>query len=146
VTKAEVIEIIKEVAAARGLSYYDLITAGGTKNMRIVSARRAVGVICWDKWKFSPTSQNALSFGDVAKLLGMARSSLHASARAWINKDGAQDGKYEKNLREKGCLLPQGQESIHQMAQRVCERRARTMPKGRGQKLGYVFAEKVNYG
>lgn len=144
--KAEVIEIIKEVAAARGLSYYDLITAGGTKNMQIVSARRAVGVICWDKWQFSPTSQNALSFGDVAKFLGMARSSLHASARAWPTRDGAQDGEYEKNLREKRRLLPQGQESIHEMAIRVCERRARKMPKGRGQKLGYFFAGKVNYG
>ena len=143
--KNDVIKLIEELAKARGMLTHELLY--GPRNMDISSARRAFAMILWDKYSMKSGHPQAVSWVEVSEITGIARSSLHAAARRWRELEGAQDGKQEEKLRKKGCLLPQGKESIHQMAQRLCKRRASEMPKGRRRELGYWRSqEEVNHG
>tara|TARA_S200002703_G_scaffold115009_1_gene100562 strand:+ start:163 stop:597 length:435 start_codon:yes stop_codon:yes gene_type:complete len=142
--KSDVMKLVHEVAEARGMLTEELMH--GPRVMDISSARRAFAMILWDKYSMNG-QHAAVSWSDVSELVGIGRSSLHASARRWRELEGAQDGKEEARLREKGCLLPQGKESIHQMAKRLCKRRAGEMPEGRSCELGYWRSkEEVNHG
>lgn len=119
----------------------------GSKEKKIASARRAIAMIFRDKYAYGQHHNSAFTWTDLADVLNCARSSLFSASRRWAELEGAQDGKEEERLRETGRLLPKGQESIHEMAQRVCKRRLSEMPKGRRKELGYWRQEgKVNHG
>ena len=119
----------------------------GSKEKKIASARRAIAMIYWDKYAYRHNHNSAFTWTDLADVLNCARSSLFSASRRWDKLEGAQDGKEEERLREKGCLLPKSEESIHEMAKRVCKRRISEMPKGRRKELGYWRNEgKVNHG
>lgn len=138
-------EVIEDVCKARGLTVEEVCARD--RAQQISAARRAIAVIVWDKFRMSGPHNSQCTWGEVARMMGMARSSLHSAARTWRHKEGSQDGKEEERLREKGCLLQQGQESIHEMAQRLCKRRLGEMPQGRRKELGYWRQEgKVNHG
>lgn len=140
----EVQSIIESVCEARGVTI-DVILSND-RTQQTCSARRAIAMIIWDKFGMTGQHNSQMTWIDIAEMLNCARSSLHSSARRWAETEGAQDGKEEERLRQKGRLLPKGQESIHEMAQRVCKRRLSAMPKGRRKELGYWFKEGVNHG
>lgn len=138
-------EVIEEVCKARGIEKCDLISKN--RSAELASARRAIAVICRDKFSMSGSHNSQCSWLDVAKILNCAHSSLYASAMRWRQKEGAEDGQEEERLRQKRCLLPQGKESIHEMAKRLCKRRLGEMPQGRRRELGYWRSkEEVNHG
>lgn len=141
----EVQSVIESVCEARAIPIEELLSSSRTK--RISSARKAIAMIIWDKFGMTGQHNSQMTWIEIAEMMNTARSTLHQAARVWSTTDGAQDGKEEERLREKGRLLPKGQESIHEMAQRVCKRRLSAMPKGRRKELGYWFQEgKVNHG
>ena len=138
-------EIITSVCKARAIPIEALLSSSRTK--QISSARKAISVIIWDKFGMTGQHNSQMTWVDIAEMMNTARSTLHQAARVWSTTDGAQDGKEEQRLREKGRLLPEGKESIHEMAQRVCKRRLSEMPKGRRKELGYWRHEaEVNHG
>jgi hypothetical protein len=143
--KKEIEQLIEEVATARGLTVHDI--KGNGRSRDVTCARRAVAMIVLDKYGMREYHNNALSWLEVAKIMNTARSTLHSASRKWATAEGAQDGKEEERLRETGCLLQQSEESIHQMAKRVCKRGLSQVPKGRRKELGYWRSEgKVNCG
>ena len=142
---AAVEEIVRSVCQARGITIDQLLS--NNKERKIVSARRAIAMIFRDKYAYGPNHNSSFTWTDLADVLNCARSSLYLASRRWAELEGAQDGKEEQRLREARCLLPKGQESIHEMAKRVCKRSLSEMPEGRRKKLGYWRNEgKVNHG
>jgi hypothetical protein len=142
---AAVEEIIQSVCRARGITIDQLLS--DNKENKIASARRAIAMIFRDKYAYGQHHNSAFTWTDLADVLNCARSSLFSSSRRWAKLEGAQDGKEEERLRKNGCLLPKGQESIHEMAKRICKRSLGEMPKGRRKELGYWRNEgKVNHG
>lgn len=137
-------EIITSVCKARGIAVDALLS--NSRTQQISSARKAISVIIWDKFGMTGQHNSQMTWVDIAEMMNTARSTLHQAARVWSTSDGAQDGKEEERLRQKGRLLPKSQESIHEMAKRVCKRRLSEMPKGRRKELGYWFKEGVNHG
>ena len=138
-------EVIEDVCKARGIDKSELLTKSREKHL--ASARRAVAMICMDKFSMVNSHNSACTWVEIAEMMNCGRSSLHAAARRWREKEGAQDGQEEERLREKGCLLQQGEESIHEMAKRLCKRRLGEVPKGRRRELGYWRSqEEVNHG
>lgn len=143
--RQEIEKLIAEVAEARGITVHDLKSKSRARD--ISCARRAVAVIVFDKYGMSGNHNNAMSWVEVGKMLNCGRSSLHHASRHWPKAEGAQDGKEEERLRKTGCLLQQGEESIHEMAKRVCKRGLSEMPKGRRKELGYWRSKvEVNHG
>lgn len=144
-TKNDVLTLMEEVATARGITVDELRSSERTQH--VSSARRAVSVILWDKYSLSGSHHGAVPLLEIAKYMNVARSTMFMSARNWRLQEGAQDGEKEEDLRKKGCLLQQSEESIHEMAKRLCKRRLGEMPKGRRKELGYWRSEeKVNHG
>ena len=144
-TKNDVLTLIEEVANARGITVDDI--RASHRCQHVASARRAINMILLDKYSLKGSHNNAVPLVEVANLMNSARSSMFASARNWRTQEGAQDGQKEKSLREKGCLLPQGKESIHEMAKRLCKRRLGEVPQGGRRELGYWRSqEEVNHG
>ena len=138
-------EIIDEVCEARGIDKNELRTKSRAEPL--AAARRAIALLCMDKFRMVGSHNSQCTWVEISKMLNCGRSSLHAAARRWREVEGAQDGKEEERLREKGCLLPQGEESIHEMAQRLRKRRIGEMPPGRRVELGYWRSqEEVNHG
>ena len=129
-------KLIEEVAEARGLTVHEIKSNGRTRN--ITSARRAIALIVYDKYSMKSCSHNnATSWGDIAKTLNTARSSLYQASRQWGKAEGAEGGETEDRFREKGYLMPKSEESIHEMARRVCKRNLESTPQGRRKELGY---------
>jgi len=144
-TKNDVLALMEEVATARGITVDDLRSS--RRCQHVSSARRAVSMILWDKYSLSGNHHGAVPLLEIAKYMNVARSTMFASARNWRVQEGAQDGQKEKDLRKKRCLLQQSEESIHEMAKRLCKRRLGEVPKGRRKELGYWRSkEEVNHG
>ncbi len=139
-------EIIEDVCKARGMTRQELMQQ--SKADEYASARRAIAMICMDKFRMSGLSHNsACTWTEISRMLNIGRTTLHSAARRWKLLEGAQDGQEEERLRDKGCLLPQGEESIHEMAKRLCKRRLSEVPEGRRRELGYWRSqEEVNHG
>lgn len=141
----EVESIIRDVCKARCIPIDRILS--DDRKPKTSAARRAISLIIWDKFGMTGSHNSQMTWVDIADMLNCARSTLHSAARRWAKAEGAQDGEQEERLREKGCLLPKSEESIHEMAQRVCKRRLGQMPKGRRKELGYWRQEgKVNHG
>jgi len=138
-------EIIEDVCNARDITKDELLTRD--KQQKLASARRAIAMICMDRFSMIGMHDSACTWVNIAEMMNCCRSALHSAARRWREKEGAQDGQEEKRLREKGCLLQQSEESIHEMAKRICKRRLGEVPKGRRKELGYWRSkEEVNHG
>ena len=139
-TKAEVAGIIEDVANARGMTAEEIVSKDCGR--KVAAARRAICVIVLDKYSLKQNHFQAVPWVEIARMMNKSRSTLFHAARAWSSKEGSQDGEKENDLREKGCLLQQGKESIHEMAKRVCKRRL-----GRRKELGYWRSEgQVSHG
>ena len=122
-TKKALDALIEEVAMARGMTSYDVRYGG--KQREFVSARRAVCLFARDIF--------ILYYSGVSQI-------------SWSSQEGSQDGKAEEALREAKHLLP-AEESIHDMARRVCKRGMRNMPRGKRKELGYWSSHTgVNHG
>lgn len=144
--RKQIEQLIEDVAEARGLTSHEI--KSNSRNRAISCARRAIAMIIYDKYGMKGQSHyNAMTWMEVAEIMNCGRSSLHHASRQWSKAEGAQDGKEEERLRKTGRLLQQGEESIHEMAKRVCKRGLSEMPQGRRKELGYWRSEgKVNRG
>jgi hypothetical protein len=143
-TKQALLAILEEVATARGLTTHDVIHGGKTEAM--VSARRAICVVASDLFMLSYKGYSPMSWTYLSEFFSQARSTLYHSTEKWVEQEGSQNGKKESHLRASGSLLP-AKETIHEMAQRVCKRRMRSVPKGVRKKLGYFCPQGgVNHG
>ncbi len=143
-TKKALDALIEEVAMARGMTSYDVRYGG--KQREFVSARRAVCLLACDIFMLNYSGFSQISWVGLSEHLGHARSTLHYAAKNWSSQEGSQDGKAEEALREAKHLLP-AEESIHDMARRVCKRGMRNMPDGKRKELGYWSSHTgVNHG
>lgn len=116
--KQDAINLIEDVAAQRGMSVEEL-SGRGQRGWRVSSARRAIAMIAQDKWGFKLTSNHCMGLKDLAELIGGARSSLHAAARNWKDREGSQDPSVEQSYRDKGYFLPKTEESFADIVRRV---------------------------
>jgi len=146
VIRKEIEQLIEEVAEARGITSHEI--KSNSRCRHISCARRAIAMIIYDKYGMrGGCHHNAISWEEVAEIMNCGRSSLHHASRHWVKVEGAQDGKEEERLRKTGRLLQQSEESIHEMAKRVCKRGLSAVPKGRRKELGYWRSkEEVNHG
>jgi len=116
--KQDAIDLIEDVASQRGLSLTELI-GSEQRGRKVSAARRAIAMIAQDKWGFKLTSNHCMGLGDLAHLLGCARSSLHHAVRNWQSKEGSQDADAEEAYRAKGYFLPKTQEPFENLVKRV---------------------------
>jgi len=113
---------MEEVARARHLHLSDMLD--DRRGYKYISARRAICVILQDIYGLKNRYTNAMSWMELSKILGRARSSCIASVDAWKEREGNQDPSCEEEMRESGMLPLRGStESIESMIERISRRR-----------------------
>lgn len=113
--------LIEETARARQIKPEEIL--GDSRNTPGSSARRAICVVMKDKYGLNSYGTQPMTWSEMARVFGRARSGLHVSVESWSKLEGSEDSSKEERLRERGHLPKNPQGSIDDMVEALSKRK-----------------------